>query len=380
VLSTAAFVFGLALVVYVVAGYPLLLAVLARFRTRPVSMAPQSKRVTVLLPVHNGAAWLDRKLRSILELDYPRELMQIIVISDGSDDATEAIALGFASQGVEFVSLPRGGKAAALNEGMRRATGEILLLTDVRQELDPASLSHLVSCFADPKVGVASGELIIREGGTLEEANVGIYWRYEEWVRRRQSRVDSMPGATGPFYAMRACLAAPLAPDTILDDVVLPLGALFTGYRLILDERARAYDCPTSIRSEFRRKVRTQAGMYQTIVRYPRLLTSKNRLWIHFVSQKVGRLLLPWLLLLVGASSFGLPPVWRVVALAAQSAFFALVLADLIVGNGSPLKRVTSAARALFVLVAAAFCALFYWLLPRRIGWEPTGSSASSAR
>jgi hypothetical protein len=120
--------------------------------------------------------------------------------------------------------------------------------------------------------------------------------------------------------------------------------------------------------------------MYQTIVRYPRLLTSKNRLWIHFVSQKVGRLLLPWLLLLVGASSFGLPPVWRVVALAAQSAFFALVLADLIVGNGSPLKRVTSAARALFVLVAAAFCALFYWLLPRRIGWEPTGSSASSAR
>jgi biofilm PGA synthesis N-glycosyltransferase PgaC len=375
-LSIGAFVFGLAVVVYVIFGYPALLAILSRFRQAPVLIQPQSKRVTVLLPVHNGAAWLERKLRSILELDYPRELVQVIVISDGSDDGTEEIARSFAPQGVELVSLPRGGKAAALNEGMRRASGEILLLTDVRQELGPDSLSNLVSCFADPKVGVASGELIIRKGCTLEEENVGIYWRYEKWIRKHQSRIDSMLGATGSICAMRACLAAPLAPDTILDDVVLPLGAFFKGYRLILDERARAYDCPTSIQSEFRRKVRTLAGMYQTIFRYPQLLTLKNRMWIHFASQKVGRLLLPWALLLVLFGSFGLPATWRILAVGAHAAFFALVLLDFVVGEVSPLKRVTSPARTVFVLISAAFCAVFYWLMPRRTGWQPTGANA----
>jgi len=210
--------------------------------------------VTVLLPVHNGAAWIEQKLRSILDLDYPRDLLQVLVISDGSDDGTEEAVRRFASQGVELVSLPRGGKAAALNEGMRRATGEILLFTDVRQELDRASLGALVSCFADPRVGVVSGELVIRQGSTLEEANVGVYWRYEKWIRKHQSQIDSIMGATGCIYAMRASLAAPMPEETILDDVVLPLGAFFQGYRLILDGRARAYDSPTSLRSEFRRK------------------------------------------------------------------------------------------------------------------------------
>lgn len=372
----AAFVLGLAFVLYVLLGYPVLLGIVSRLRQRPVDKRPQSKRVTVLLPVHNGEAWIDRKLRSILELDYPRELVQVIVISDGSDDGTEDVARKFAPQGVELVAIPRSGKAAALNEGMRRATGEILLFTDVRQDLDPASLSSLVACFADARVGVASGELIIGSGGTREEANVGIYWRYEKWIRKQQSRLDSVLGATGSIYAMRACLAGPLAEDTILDDVVLPLRAFFQGYRLILDESARAYDLPTSLRSEFRRKVRTLAGVYQAIGKCPELLSTKNRMWVHFVSQKLGRLLLPWALLLVLAGSCGLPGIWRTLALAGHAAFYALVLLDVVVPEASPLKRISSPARTLFTLITAAFCAVFFLMLPRRTLWQPTGVKA----
>jgi biofilm PGA synthesis N-glycosyltransferase PgaC len=375
-LSVAAFALGVAFVAYLLAGYPLLLSIAARRRTRPIAKRPQLKTVSILLPVHNGEAWLGQKLRSILALDYPSELRQIIVISDGSEDRTEAIAREFASAGVEFVSVPRSGKAAALNEGMRRATGEILFFTDVRQEFDPAALRNLIDCFADPAVGAASGELIIRDGTTLEESRVGLYWRYEKWIRKNQSRVDSVLGATGCIYAMRASLARPLAPQTILDDVVLPVRAFLQGYRVIFDESAHAYDYPTSLRSEFRRKVRTLAGTYQSIAMLPALLGPKNRMWIHFASHRLGRLLLPWALLVVLLSSFGLPPLWRALALGAHAIFYALVLLDVVSPDRSPLKPLTSPARTAFALITAAFFAVFFPLFPRGTLWQTTKVNA----
>lgn len=371
-------VFGLsaAFVLYIVFGYPLWLALLARYRERPVLKRPETPTVSVLLPVRNGAAWLDQKLRSILALDYPPHLMQVIVISDGSDDGTDDIARQFAAQGVELVAIPRAGKAVALNEGMRRASGEILFFTDVRQTLDPASLRNLVACFADPAVGVASGELIIRGSGGLEEENVGLYWRYEKWIRQQQSRIDSIMGATGCIYAMRAELAAPLPRGAILDDLQLPLRAFFRGYRIVWEAGARAYDHPTSIGSEFRRKVRTLAGVYQTIAAYPALLGWKNRMWLHFVSHKLGRLLLPWAMGLILLSSFGLPGPWRAVALGAHALFYALALLDPLLPDRFPLKRLTSPARTVFVLILTAFCAAFVLFLPATL-WGQTKVNAS---
>lgn len=372
VLSATVFLLSAALVVYVVFGYPVLLSLLARFRARPVRREPLLKSVTVLLPVRNGEAWIRQKLESILDLDYPAELLQIVVISDGSTDGTEAAVREYAARGVELVAIPASGKALALNEGMRRARGEILFFTDVRQKLDPAALRNLVACFADPSVGVATGELFILRGETLEEANVGLYWRYEKWIRKCQSRLDSILGATGCIYAMRASLTRPLPAGTILDDVNLPLRAFFQGYRIVLEEGARAYDYPTSLKSEFRRKVRTLAGVYQTIGDYPALLGTRNRMWFHFVSHKLGRLLLPWALLAVFVSSFGLPDIWRAAALSAQAAALALALLDTILPDWFPLKRITSPVRTAMALMAAAFLAAFFLLLPRGSLWQPT--------
>jgi len=365
-------------VLYVLFAYPLLLKFLSARHRQPVLRKPCTPSVTVLLPVRNGERWLRRKLQSILTLDYPRDLMQVIVISNGSTDATMNIAREFAGEGVEVLNVPGGGKAAALNAGLTAARGEILLMTDVRQALDPPSLRNLTACFADPAVGVASGELIIMDGETREEASVGLYWKYEKWIRNRLSDLDSVPGATGCIYAMRRELARPLPPFTLLDDVFLPLTAFFRGYRVIFEPSARAYDYPTALDSEFHRKVRTLAGVYQVIGFYPQLLNPlKNRIWLHFVSHKLGRLLLPWALMTIFLSSFGLPAPWRMLVLGAQVLFYATAALDAVVSDRSLLKRLTAPIRTFVVLMASGLWAVRILFVPASRLWGETKVQAA---
>ncbi|MCZ2078896.1 MAG: glycosyltransferase family 2 protein [Bryobacterales bacterium] len=378
-LATGTFILSAVFIIYVLAGYPVLLALLSR-RGASIRKKPSHHiSVSVLLPVHNGELWVQQKLESIQALKYPRELMEIIVVSDGSTDRTDEIVKRFESARIRFYRIPRSGKASALNTAVQHATGDILFFTDVRQQLEPSSLAHLVSCFSDPQVGVASGELIIRKGETLGELNVGLYWRYEKWIRKHLSRVDSVIGASGCIYAMRRELATPLSPDTLLDDVQLPLGAFFRGYRIILDESAKAFDYPTSLKAEFHRKVRTQAGVYQTIRSFPALLGPSNRMWFHFISHKVGRLLLPFALLLLLASSFGLPPVWKWAALSAQAGFYLVALLNPLIPEGSPVKRITSPCWTFVVLIAAALCGISVLFVPSRKLWKQTEVRQSSS-
>ncbi len=369
----AVFLFSVAFCAYTLFGYPLLLGLLARWRARPVRKAPWRATVSVVLPVYNGEPWMAAKLESIRALDYPAELLEILVVSDGSTDGTEAIVQRFASQSkLVFLAQPRGGKAAALNAALARASGEILFFTDVRQQLDPGSLANLVACFADPQVGVASGELVIRDGTGLEEASVGLYWKYEKWIRKQLSRLDSVPGATGCIYAMRRDLASPLPEGTLNDDMYLPLGAFFRGYRVILDDSALAFDYPTPLASEFRRKVRTLAGVYQIVGIYPALLGPRNRMWIHFFSHKLARLLMPWAMIAAAAASFGLPAPWKVSAIAAQASAYILALLDAWLPARFPLKRLTSPLRTFAVLMTASLCALAILFVPARVLWKET--------
>ena len=179
--SIAAFAALSAFILYTVAGYPLLLGWLARCRARPVQKRFEARTVSFVIAVYNGANFLAAKLRSILDLDYPRELMEVVVVSDASTDATDDIARSFSSEGVKLIRVPRGGKPAALNVAVPRTSGEILVLTDVRQTLERESLQRLIACFGDPEVGVVSGDMAVRPGN-IEETNVGLYWRYEQWI------------------------------------------------------------------------------------------------------------------------------------------------------------------------------------------------------
>lgn len=363
------------LILYVLFGYPLLLSWLSKRWGRPVRREANSPKISVLIAVHNGEAFIEKKLRSVLALDYPHERMEILVASDGSTDRTEEIVAAFEREGIRLLRLPRGGKPAALNAAIPVAAGEILVLTDVRQDLAPDSVSLLLENFADPSIGVASGELIIRQGKTHAEQNIGLYWRYETFIRDRLSSLDSMFGATGPFYAIRRSLAIPIPGDTLLDDMFLPLAAFFRGYRLVMDSRARAYDIPTSLETEFRRKVRTLAGNYQIMQAYPALLGPGNRMWFHFVSYKLARILLPWVLVAIAVASFNLPGRWRILLVTAQGLFYGLAALDTWIAAPSILKSVSSPIRTFVVMMIAAVAGLSVFFIPARRLWKVTSTS-----
>ncbi len=363
---------------YVLIGYPALLAVWAKRFTRPIHKEFFRIRISIVVPVRNGGRFIESKIRSLLESDYPAELLDILIVSDGSTDDTNAVVESFEDTRVRLLSLPAGGKATAVNRGLEQASSDIIVLTDVRQPFDPAALRKLVACFADPSVGVVTGELVIREGSTREEYNTGLYWKYEKWIRKNLNRIDAMLGATGSIYAIRRSAVAPIPADILLDDVYLPFAAVWKGFRIYFEDEAKAYDLPTSLQSEFKRKVRTQAGVYQIIRYFPALLWPGNRRFIHFFSHKFGRLLLPFALILIFLSSFGLPPLWRGLALASQFVFYVAALADPVVPERTPIKRLSAVIRAFTVLVAAAFCSLTIFVMPAQRLWKET--KVTSAR
>ncbi|MGA8594759.1 MAG: glycosyltransferase family 2 protein [Bryobacteraceae bacterium] len=366
------------LISYVVIGYPLLLHLLAHRYSNPFRAGNQLLRISIVIPVHNGGRFLRRKLESILKLDYPPDLVEVIVVSDGSEDDTIDVSRNFSDYGVQLLSIPRLGKPAALNAAVPRVGGEILVLTDVRQELTPESIRWLVAPFADPAVGVVSGELILREGSTRSEADVGVYWKYESWIRKNLSLLDSMLGATGPFYAIRRKLFQPLPEDILLDDVYLPMTAFFKNFRLVVEPRAIAYDYPMTREREFRRKVRTLGGNYQLLMRMPRLLGPSNRLLWHFLSYKVGRLLLPWLVFMVFASSVRLPSPWNVLLVGFQVTIGGLALCDPRIPQRSALKRISSPARTFLILMAATVQGLKVLFVPPRSLWKVTDIASDS--
>ena len=370
--SIVAFLISVALLLYVVVGYPIVLATLAKFFAKPIRKDNEHRSVSIIVAVRNGEKFIADKLNSILALDYPKELIEILVVSDGSDDATAQIAASFADRGVALYSLLRGGKASALNLGISKATGEILILTDVRQKLAVDSVRKLVGCFGDPQVGVVSGELSILQGKTDEETDTRLYWNYEVWIRKHMSCIDSTFGANGPFYAIRRALAVPIPQDTLLDDVYLPLAAFFSGYRVVLDDSAKAFDYPTGLHSEFKRKVRTQAGLFQILRSYPQMLTSENRMRFHFLSAKYGRPTMPWLLLVAALSSCGLPAPFALWAVILQTLFYGLAASDRRMPAWSPLKRLSSPIRTFVMLVLSSVVAVKIFFVPPRELWKET--------
>jgi biofilm PGA synthesis N-glycosyltransferase PgaC len=301
------------LILYVYLGYPAALAVWARVAPAPVRREEgrELPGVSIVLAARNEEARLRARLDNLLSLDYPAELRQIIVVSDGSDDGTLDVIRSF-GDAVESIAITASGKPAALNAGVARARYELLLFADARQMFARDALRHLVADFSDPAVGAVSGELVFdrrrtrRPGdplyvvaceSTIAEG-VGIYWRYEKWLRRHESLVGSTLGATGAIYAMRRSLWRELPEETLVDDVLTPMRVVLSGKRVVFEPRAQAVDVPAADgAAEMRRKVRTLAGNYQILTLEPRLLVPfVNPVWLQYVSHKIGRLVVPYAL------------------------------------------------------------------------------------
>jgi cellulose synthase/poly-beta-1,6-N-acetylglucosamine synthase-like glycosyltransferase len=236
----------------------------------------------------------------------------------------------------------------------------------------------LLENFADPEVGAVSGDLVLtNKPGVLR--GVGAYWTFEKWLRRQESQVYATVGVTGAISAVRRELFQPIPPGVLLDDVYWPLHVVLQGYRVIHDERARAFDrLPDKAQDEFRRKVRTLAGNFQLLTRLPAaLLPGVNPVWIQFVSHKLLRLVVPWALLTMLVLSALLPGMFYLAAFWLQVAFYTLGLGGM-VAEPKPRGRLVAAASSFLVLNAAAFAAFWVWACGRasqswtKVAYQPT--------
>jgi cellulose synthase/poly-beta-1,6-N-acetylglucosamine synthase-like glycosyltransferase len=236
-------------------GYPAAIAALARLRPRPPRRAPILPVVTLIVPAHNEEDVIERKLENVLQLDYPADQLEVVVASDDSVDATHDIVAGFEPRGVRLIRCERGGKVAAQDRAVRESAGEIVAFGDANVEWDTDALRELVAPFADPAVGMACGQvrLVNPSGGTNQE---GVYWRYEMWLRARESLVHSMTGSNGAIYAVRRDAYREVDPR-FGHDLSFPYLMVQNGYRAVYEPRAHATEnMTTDIEDEFRRKVR----------------------------------------------------------------------------------------------------------------------------
>lgn len=287
----------LAIVLYTYLGYPILIACLARLFPKKIRRDPgYTPMVSALIPVFNAETYIRAKLDSLLALDYPQDKFEILVTSDASDDGSDAILQEYADQHpqIHFTRMKqRSGKPTQVNLMKERAKGEVLLMTDIRQPLNKQALRELVSRLADPDVAAVSGNLVL-EGGQ----GAGVYWAYENAIRRAEGRFRSMVGVTGPIYAIAKSDMGDIPNDLILDDMWIPMTQRLEGKRIVFAEGAVAMDDAFADKREFGRKVRTLAGNYQLFRLLPALLNPfKNPSWFEVMSHKVCRLICPWALI-----------------------------------------------------------------------------------
>jgi cellulose synthase/poly-beta-1,6-N-acetylglucosamine synthase-like glycosyltransferase len=245
---------SLGALVWTQVGYPLAVAVASRVRPRRVRAGDRLPAVSVVIAAHDEETVIERRLENLLELDYPRELVELVVASDASTDRTDELVEGFADRGVRLERCPRGGKVAAQNRTVPTTTGEIVAFSDANSTWAPDALRKLVRGFADPAVAYVCGRLqLLAADGSNKE---GLYWRYELAVRSAESHLGSITGGNGAIYAVRRDDYVDVDPR-FGHDLSLPYLMVQNGRRAVFDPEAVAFEKPTpSNETEYRRKVR----------------------------------------------------------------------------------------------------------------------------
>lgn len=362
---------SVSIVLYAYFFYPLWLFFRARLFPRPIHREPILPTISIIIAARNEEVHLQEKLDNLQNLDYPAELIETLVVSDGSTDRTNDILLNQTDPRVRSILLPaHSGKAEALNRAIPAVQGEIVVFMDVRQRIARDSVKTLVESFADPAVGCVSGALILRDGEETAPQGVGSYWEMEKAIRRWESAGGSVVGATGALYAVRRSLLPPLPASLVLDDVFIPMTVARSGPRVIFEPRAVAWDnLSSSPKQEFRRKVRTLFGNYQLLSLAPWLITSENPLRFEFISHKLSRLAVPFALVgMILASIFLYGPIYRFPLVAAVSivTLGALGFVHMPIGIVS---RAAHLALAFVLLNTAAIVAFYYFVVGKKEVW-----------
>jgi cellulose synthase/poly-beta-1,6-N-acetylglucosamine synthase-like glycosyltransferase len=365
---------AMGVLLYTYVGYPILVILLSKlFPLRVRRDESWTPHVTACVPVVDGKAYVQQKLDSLLALDWPADKLDVLIYSDGSKDGSDDIVKAAAAKDARVRLLrgeTRSGKPTALNAMLGEARGEVLLMTDIRQPLEKDALRNLVARLADPAVGCVSGNLVLR-GSTGASA----YWKYEKVIREAEGAFRGLVGVSGSIYVVRRADVTPLPPDTVLDDMWVPMVLRLARRRILFARDAVAYDEAAEDDREFGRKVRTLAGNFQLFARLPRLLFPLlNPSWLETFSHKILRLVCPLALLALAVStSAGLTArvcegtVWEIVLGILAGGQIAFYLGAAL---GSGVGKPGSLARTFVVLNAAALVGGWRWLTGgQRITW-----------
>ncbi len=283
------------LTIYVYFGYPVALRLLIHIvGGKPIVRGERRPRVTLIISAFNEEQVIGKKIRNSLAVDYPAERLEILVVSDCSDDDTDAIVEGFHGNGVRLLRMPeRGGKTVGLNEAAKLAGGEILVFSDANAMYRKDAIRAMVRNFDDPTVGAVVGQSSYSESANDAEESESLYWRYETGIKRSESSLGSVVGGDGAIYAIRSELYRPMSADA-LSDFVNPCQIVEQGWRCIYEpEAVSVEEAAGSFAKEFRRKVRIVNRAWRATMSMKRLMNPLR--YGVFSFQMISHKLLRWL-------------------------------------------------------------------------------------
>ncbi len=270
---------ALTLVIYTYIGYGILTSILVWIKKKiipaPKLNAAFEPTVSLIIPCFNEGDFISTKIENTFELDYPSDKLQIIYISDGSDDHSLEILKFHQDKYLWMHSAERKGKASAMNRAVLEASGEIVVFCDANTLLNREAIRELVAPYADPFIGAVTGEkrIMVQNSGHVSSAGEGLYWKYESWLKQLDSDLYSVVGAAGELMSYRKSLYEPLEPDTILDDFMQSMRVTLKGYRVAYNPNAYAMETASAdVSEEWKRKVRISAGGWQSMSRLKRVL------------------------------------------------------------------------------------------------------------
>ena len=384
---TSIFWFCSAVLFYTYAGYPLLLWLLGPRRKRRDDFSTYEPTVTLVVPAFNEEEFIEQKVLNCLSLDYPRDKLELIFVDDASTDETGRILSRYSEEGIMVrQNTSRMGKIGVMNTTVPEAQGDVVVFSDVSAMLDGDAMTRLVNHFHDDEVGCVSGRYVYEDDeatSTNSRCGEALYWKYEAFIKEKESDLGNVIGGHGALYGIRKELFSPLDTTTINDDLALPLMTIQKKYRTVYERSSVARErAGSGIEEEFFRRVRIMRGNCRQLFDFWRLLNPfRGMVSLQFISHKCLRVLSPFFVLGLLISNILLDHPFYRIALLCQGSFYVLALLGSFQQRGDFRFKLFSLPYYFLFIQCAAVGGILGFVFGRgKVRWGKSSVSANTDR